>query len=67
MEVSVHGGNLDTALRTLKRLLFSDGIFKRIKDREDRIKPSVRRRAKHQAALRLLKKKEKKAIHYKHN
>jgi small subunit ribosomal protein S21 len=54
MEVMVHNGDMDTALRELKRKMLRDGIFRTLKDRE--AKASVRRRNKKAKELRRLKK-----------
>ncbi len=54
MEVQVFDGNLDRAIRALRRRLKADGILQQIKDR-DRLgyaKPSERRRRKDRVALR---------------
>lgn len=55
MEVIVHDGDLDGALRELKKKILRDGIFKEIKSQED-CKPSIKRREKKRKALRRLNK-----------
>jgi len=47
VQVQVKDGNLDDALRRLKKLLDKDGVLKQIRFREiDGGKPSVRRKRK---------------------
>lgn len=56
MEVIVIGGDIDRALRAFKKIIARDGIFRRLKERQEGIKPSVRRRNKKRKALRRLEK-----------
>ena len=46
MEVTVLHGDVDKALKLLKRKLQQDGFFKEIKKRKHYDKPSVRRKQK---------------------
>ena len=57
MEAVVRDGNLDEALRILKRKVYQDGIFSELKDRSEP-KPSIRRRDKRRKAMRRRKKNE---------
>lgn len=52
MEVAVRGGNVDKALRDLKRKLQTDGIFRELKNRRFHEKPSLKKKRKQREARR---------------
>jgi small subunit ribosomal protein S21 len=56
MEVKVVGGNLESAIQTLRRMIQKDGLIKELKTRSAYQKPSVKRKDKHRKAIRRLKK-----------
>ena len=50
MQVTVHGNDVDKALKQLKRKLQTDGFFRELKKRKHYEKPSVKRKRKQQEA-----------------
>ena len=56
MQVTVTDGNLEGALRALRRLVTKDGLLQALRAKETYRKPSVRRRDKHRKAIRRLRK-----------
>jgi small subunit ribosomal protein S21 len=52
MTVSVHGNDIERALRDLKRKLQHEGVFKELKKRRFYEKPSVKRKRKQMEAER---------------
>lgn len=52
MEVKVRDGQIEKALRTLKRKLQSEGVFREMRLREHYEKPSERRKRKEAEAVR---------------
>jgi small subunit ribosomal protein S21 len=60
LTVYVPGGNVERALGLMKKSMLKDGLFKEMKMRAYYEKPSVKRKRKHNEALRSLRKKEKK-------
>lgn len=50
MQVEVRNGNVDRAIRTLKRKLADDGMFRELQERTRYEKPSDRRRREKRAA-----------------
>lgn len=61
MEIKVFGNDLEKALKTLKRQLQKEGLFKEIKQRSFFEKPSVKEKRKQREA----RKKRMKALRYK--
>ncbi len=61
MEIKVFGNDLEKALKSLKRQLQKEGLFKEIKQRSFFEKPSVKEKRKKREA----RKKRMKALRYK--
>jgi small subunit ribosomal protein S21 len=61
LEIKVFGNDLEKALKTLKRQLQKEGLFKEIKQRSFFEKPSVKEKRKQREA----RKKRMKALRYK--
>lgn len=57
MEIQVVDGNVDKAIKVLKRKLQQEGLFREMKLRRFYEKPSVKRKRKEKEALRRLRKK----------
>ena len=51
MQVEVRNGNVDRAIRTLKRKLAEDGMFRQLQERSRYEKPSDRRRQVKRASM----------------
>ena len=51
MQVEVRNGNVDRAIRTLKRKLAEDGMFRELQERSRYEKPSDRRRRVKRASM----------------
>ncbi|MDH4230725.1 MAG: 30S ribosomal protein S21 [Nitrospirota bacterium] len=52
MDIKVYGNDIEKALKTLKRQLQKDGLFKEIKQRSFYEKPSVKEKRKRREALK---------------
>ncbi len=52
MQVIVKNNNVDRALRTLKRKLNEDGMFRKLAEKQRYEKPSDKRRRKLKAAIK---------------
>ncbi|MEW6109711.1 MAG: 30S ribosomal protein S21 [Nitrospirota bacterium] len=52
MDIKVYGNDLDRALKSLKRQLQKDGLFKEVKQRSFYEKPSVKEKRKRREALK---------------
>ncbi|RPI36258.1 MAG: 30S ribosomal protein S21 [Nitrospiraceae bacterium] len=52
MDIKVYGNDVEKALKTLKRQLQKDGLFKEIKQRSFYEKPSVKAKRKRREALK---------------
>lgn len=52
MEIKVEKGELEKALRILKREMQKSGLLKELKKRRHYEKPSVKRKKKHREAVR---------------
>ncbi len=52
MDIKVHGNDVEKALKSLKRQLQKEGLFKEIKQRSFYEKPSVKERRKKREAAR---------------
>ncbi len=61
MQVLVHGNDVESAIRHLKRKLQQEGFFREMKKRKYYEKPSVKRKRKQQEAQR----RKKKALRFK--
>ena len=57
MEITVVDGNVEKAIKVLKRKLQQEGLFREMKLRRFYEKPSVKRKRKEKEALRRLRKK----------
>jgi small subunit ribosomal protein S21 len=51
LQVQVKNNNVDRALRTLKKKLADDGLFRKLQERECYEKPSDKRRRKLKSAI----------------
>jgi small subunit ribosomal protein S21 len=60
--VEVRGGNVEQAMRVLKRKVQKAGIIKELRDRQSYEKPSARKRRKKKEAVANYKKKMKKLL-----
>ena len=56
IEVEVRGGNIEYAIRQLKKRLQMDGVKRELKRREYYEKPSIKKRRKQAEAKRKLRK-----------
>lgn len=61
MDVTVHGNDIERALRDMKRTLQKDGLFKELKKRRFYEKPSVKKKRKQLEAAR----RRRKALRFK--
>jgi small subunit ribosomal protein S21 len=52
LDIKVYGNDVEKALKTLKRQLQKDGLFKEIKQRSFYEKPSVKAKRKRREALK---------------
>ncbi|MDA8105475.1 MAG: 30S ribosomal protein S21 [Nitrospiraceae bacterium] len=52
MDIKVHGNDVEKALKSLKRQLQKEGLFKEIKQRSFYEKPSVKEKRKKREAAR---------------
>lgn len=52
MDIKVYANDVEKALKSLKRQLQKDGLFKEIKQRSFYEKPSVKAKRKHREALK---------------
>lgn len=52
MDIKVYGNDLEKALKSLKRQLQKDGLFKEVKQRSFFEKPSVKEKRKRREALK---------------
>ena len=59
-EVKVFDGNVEKAMKILKKKLDREGVFLELRKRKYYRKPSVKKREKHMAALRKLRKRLRK-------
>ncbi len=59
MEITVYDGNVDKAVKVLKRKLQQDGLFRELRNRKCYEKPSMKKRRKEKEAQRRLRKKMK--------
>lgn len=59
MQVEVRNGNLDRALRIMKKKLQDDGMFRELQTRQAYEKPSEKRKRKFRAAVVRAKKSER--------
>lgn len=58
--IQVRNGNVEQAIRVLKRKVQKDGLLKELRMRESYEKPSAKKRRKHKEAVANYKKKQKK-------
>ncbi|MBD1399670.1 30S ribosomal protein S21 [Pelovirga terrestris] len=57
MEITVIDGNVEKAIKVLKRKLQQEGLFREMKQRKFYEKPSIKRKRKEKEAQRRLRKK----------
>lgn len=57
MEINVVDGNVEKAIKVLKRKLQQEGLFREMKQRKFYEKPSIKRKRKEKEAQRRLRKK----------
>jgi small subunit ribosomal protein S21 len=62
MEIKVIDNDVERAIKLLKNKLNKSGLFRELKKRRHYEKPSVRRKKKHQEALKRLAKKRRLSI-----
>jgi small subunit ribosomal protein S21 len=60
LEIKVYHGNIEKAIKILKKKVQNDGLFKKLKEKRFYEKPSVKKKRKHKEALKRLKKKDNK-------
>ncbi len=59
IQVEIYDGNIEKALRDLKKKMAFEGVYKEIKRRRFYEKPSVEKKRKREEAMRRLKKRER--------
>ena len=59
MEITVIDGNVEKAMKVLKRQLQQEGLFREMKQRKFYEKPSVKKKRKEKEAQRRLRKKQR--------
>lgn len=59
MKIEVRNGNVEKALRVLKRKMKKEGIFEELKDRQYYLKPSAKKREAEKRRRVTIKKAEK--------
>ena len=59
MEITVIDGNVEKAIKVLKRKLQQEGLFREMKRRKFYEKPSIKRKRKEKEAQRRLRKKQR--------
>lgn len=59
MEITVVDGNVEKAIKVLKRKLQQEGLFREMKQRKFYEKPSVKKKRKEKEAQRRLRKKQR--------
>ena len=62
LTIQVRNGNVEQAMRVLKKKLQKDGLLKSLKDKQYYEKPSARKRRKKKEAIANFKKKQKKLL-----
>lgn len=62
LKIEVRNGNVEQAMRVLKRKLMKDGIMKELRQRESYEKPSEKKRRKKKENIANYKKKMKKLM-----
>jgi len=67
MLVEVRGNNIDRALRTLKRKLIEDGLFKELQKRRFYEKPTDKRRRVKRAAIARQQRYDREKLQQDHN
>ena len=60
--IQVRNGNVEQAMRVLKKKLQKDGLLKSLKDKQYYEKPSAKKRRKKKEAIANFKKKQKKLL-----
>ena len=62
LTIQVRNGNVEQAMRVLKKKLQKDGLLKSLKDKQHYEKPSAKKRRKKKEAIANFKKKQKKLM-----
>ena len=62
LKIEVRNGNVEQAMRVMKRKLMKEGLMKELRARESYEKPSARKRRKKKEAIANYKKKMKKLM-----
>ena len=62
LTIQVRNGNVEQAMRVLKKKLQKDGLLKSLKDKQYYEKPSAKKRRKKKEAIANFKKKQKKLL-----
>ena len=62
LKIEVRNGNVEQAMRVMKRKLMKEGVMKELRARESYEKPSERKRRKKKEAIANYKKKMKKLM-----
>ena len=62
LTIQVRNGNVEQAMRVLKKKLQKDGLLKSLKDKQYYEKPSAKKRRKKKEAIANFKKKQKKLM-----
>jgi small subunit ribosomal protein S21 len=59
IEIKVYNGDVEKAIKVLKKKIQNDGLFKTLKEKRYYEKPSQKKKRKHQEALKRQKRKQK--------
>lgn len=59
MRIEVRNGNLDRAIKVLRRKLAEDGLFRELQEKQFYEKPSEERRRRHRSAVMRQRKQER--------
>ena len=62
LTIQVRNGNVEQAMRVLKKKLQKDGLLKSLKDKQYYEKPSAKKRRKKKESIANFKKKQKKLL-----
>ena len=60
LKIEVRNGNVEQAMRVMKRKLMKEGVMKELRARQSYEKPSAKKRRKHKEAVANYKKQQKK-------
>ena len=62
IKIDVRNGNLEQAMRVLKKKILKEGIMRTLRDKQYYEKPSAKKRRKKKEAIANFKKKQKKLL-----